>query len=660
MVLHGFSTLKMKKYTELFPIWLPTVLVILLIGTIGVSIVGDYGITTDEPMEIDMVQWNIDLIKEGKPLPEDLSFYGPFFNTIAEIIFRITKTLSPSLRDGSFHNNSKKLLLKKIKVKHYSTFLFSILAYFTVAKLAGPLCGKNSIWLAPVILAFLPRFWGHSFFNPKDIPFATMFIVCTFVAALLLRNLSINNNSESEKRDTFLVKEIIAFAIAVGILTGIRVGGFFLIFYLLATHLFIEYPKLKFKFFREYKNFYKLLIATWQITTTICYPSIWYAPIVIFMLASSYFGKDTWFGNFLATHPSLQLKKIPQWYGILFLIAFTSWVLTVFVQTSKDFHITATKRIAERASNFLFKKPVKYIVVFPSAVIFHFSFLIWFVSALVYLSKHSWKGDVLFDGNFISAHNLPWTYIPKWLMITIPLPFQIAFVIGILFIIFNNKHQEQYQKSIFLLLLFQIFFLPLIAITRGSTLYDAIRQFLFILPGVAVLATVGIVRIYDILKKKFLKVLYVTVLLAAFSVIAYDMVQLHPYEYIYFNRISGGLLANASRYQTDYWGLSLNKTAEWLNKNCPTGSSVVVASPNECLELLLSNNIKLYKARYRKRGDWPPLENGDKFKKPFYYVAIRKWILQSAFPECPTVFKEERMGVPLSLVKNCVTNSKEK
>src|ERR1044072_3542478 len=46
------------------------------------------------------------------------------------------------------------------------------------------------------------------------------------------------------------------------------------------------------------------------------------------------------------------------------------------------------------------------------------------------------------------------------------------------------------------------------------------------------------------------------------------MIQLHPYQGIYFNRIiAGGLKNAAQRYETDYWGMSYREGAEWVINN---------------------------------------------------------------------------------------------
>ena len=45
-----------------------------------------------------------------------------------------------------------------------------------------------------------------------------------------------------------------------------------------------------------------------------------------------------------------------------------------------------------------------------------------------------------------------------------------------------------------------------------------------------------------------------------------EMVQLHPYQYIYFNQVSGGVEQAFNRDETDYWGASHREAAVWLNE----------------------------------------------------------------------------------------------
>jgi hypothetical protein len=43
-------------------------------------------------------------------------------------------------------------------------------------------------------------------------------------------------------------------------------------------------------------------------------------------------------------------------------------------------------------------------------------------------------------------------------------------------------------------------------------------------------------------------------------------VRLHPYEYVWFNHLAGGVRAAQSRYMLDYWGLAFKQAGEALRQ----------------------------------------------------------------------------------------------
>jgi hypothetical protein len=61
------------------------------------------------------------------------------------------------------------------------------------------------------------------------------------------------------------------------------------------------------------------------------------------------------------------------------------------------------------------------------------------------------------------------------------------------------------------------------------------------------------------------------------------MVRLHPYQYVYFNRIvAGGLRGAAGKYETDYWGASLKEATEWTVAHVPATTGQPVRVGNSC------------------------------------------------------------------------------
>jgi hypothetical protein len=103
-----------------------------------------------------------------------------------------------------------------------------------------------------------------------------------------------------------------------------------------------------------------------------------------------------------------------------------------------------------------------------------------------------------------------------------------------------------------------------------ATLYDGMRQFLFLVPPLLLLGVYGLMSLCTFLVRRRQMIaavgLVVLALGAQFQVI-YDMVALHPYEYMYFSPLVGGVPGATGKYDLDYWGVCEKPSAEWLAGN---------------------------------------------------------------------------------------------
>jgi hypothetical protein len=549
--------------------YLKIALVILALAIIGLSTVSNYGYSLDESTQVANVKYNIDLVTKGKPIPKDLKYYGVIFDVTSEAVFQSKEILSK----GSSYNphdyqNLKdnpvrgiRVLYERIKVKHTLTFLLSIVAYISVAGIVGILAGLDYAWLAPVVLAFFPRFWGHSFFNPKDIPFAAMFTLGTFLGACLV-GYYLKGEKEYQKFGiNFITLYSILYGILIGLVTGTRIGGFFLLFFIMLAHLGAKLGRGN--IFRDNFQFwrlYGLIFIAWIVTTTIIHPASWSNPVA------------------------------------------------------------------------------------------------WFLETLGYLSQHSWYDAILFEGQFIYPEARPWYYLPKWIIMTVPIIFQISFVIGMVWLLLKYPQLSEIQQACSVLVLLQIFFLPTMAIAKHSTMYDEMRQFLFILPAMAAISTTALVWTYQKISKKNLKIFAVAFIVTLFIKIALDMIALHPYEYVYFNSVEGGLAQARGRYETDYWGLSMREGMEWINKKANPNAKVLVGGYPEAAKIFAAPSLTIVSktltdtdSRISSKADIEQI----KIEKPFYYIAYPRRDLQGAFPRCPVVHQVLRQNVPLTIVKKC-------
>lgn len=166
----------------------------------------------------------------------------------------------------------------------------------------------------------------------------------------------------------------------------------------------------------------------------------------------------------------------------------------------------------------------------------------------------------IFEGNFIWSDLLPWYYLPKSMLITVPV---VVWIGVVLFICLAWKLVKR-TPVLYLFLLFALFFPPVFAIIKQSNLYGSWRHFLFIYPLLVVLAALGFNYMLSFFKSK---VVYAAtaliILLMAFHPFRF-MVENHPYYYLYYNQIAGGLEKAYGNYETDYYYHSVRRATEWL------------------------------------------------------------------------------------------------
>jgi hypothetical protein len=107
---------------------------------------------------------------------------------------------------------------------------------------------------------------------------------------------------------------------------------------------------------------------------------------------------------------------------------------------------------------------------------------------------------------------------------------------------------------------------PLVWVVLAHTpFYNGNRHLLFIVPGLAAIA--GACAAAWLRSRARLVVRAAGALLLAASVLSTvkDMVELHPYQSVYFNRLIGGGLAGAAgRYETDYWCATYREGIDWI------------------------------------------------------------------------------------------------
>ena len=184
-----------------FPVWGLTACALFLI--VGVAVLDDYGISWDESTQrhlaIETVADIIDIILgDGVAFNNDHDkFYGAAFELPLLLVERVL-----GLED------TRSIFLGR----HILTHLFFIAGGFFCCLLAYRLSNSRLIAIFALLLFLLhPRLYAHSFFNTKDIPFLSMFMIALYLT------------HRAFSRDA--VRAFLLLGAAVGILVNLRIMG---------------------------------------------------------------------------------------------------------------------------------------------------------------------------------------------------------------------------------------------------------------------------------------------------------------------------------------------------------------------------------------------------------------------------------------------------
>lgn len=190
-----------------------------------------------------------------------------------------------------------------------------------------------------------------------------------------------------------------------------------------------------------------------------------------------------------------------------------------------------------------------------------------FADAFRSLAHFRWEGQVFFNGNFYDHTTLPRTYIPVWMAITIPVLWLVTGMAGMLiFILKFLSVPTMYLRNGIdrnLLFLFAAMTVPLLSvIVLHSFVYDDWRHLYFIYPFFVFFVLYAL----SLLQKPILK--YAVMLLFILQCISTGIfiVQNHPNEYVYFNRLVPHKNEYIRRhYDMDYWGISYRQALDYID-----------------------------------------------------------------------------------------------
>jgi hypothetical protein len=264
-------------------------------------------------------------------------------------------------------------------------------------------------------------------------------------------------------------------------------------------------------------------------------------------------------------------------------------------------------------------------------------------------SHFAWGGQVRFEGRMIDAHKLPLRYLPVWFRLTLPETYLLAAFAAVVVLVQRVRQRSWHaERALGLLIIACAVVLPLgaVFITR-PVLYDAQRHVLFVVPPLAALAGCALAALLgDDQLPRALRGAVTGVLAGVALLVCVDMVQLHPYEYVYFNRLSGGLRKQYRRFETDYWGLSYREGLEWVLRELPPLRPTQRTRVATC-DSASNDRLEYYRQNWPGAADQIRIASG--YDKADVYLGVRRYNCHKVPGEILYVVR--RQDVPLLYVR---------
>ncbi|MBI1204746.1 MAG: hypothetical protein GC182_19770 [Rhodopseudomonas sp.] len=241
------------------------------------------------------------------------------------------------------------------------------------------------------------------------------------------------------------------------------------------------------------------------------------------------------------------------------------------------------------------------------------------VRGLIDFGEFHYQIHTLLAGRIYEMAEVPRWYVPTYLLLKLPLAILVGAALTLLAVARPGTARPDaaqpampYRRTETLLLIVIAAFPVICEVIDRGPAFTGLRHFLFVVPVLAVLAGIGFDDLLKMLKTQgtWLARGAAAALAATLIWNASVLIRLHPYEYLFYNPLVGGLQGATGRYVTDYWVNIMPEAVEdleayidKLDAGHPSGHRYLVAVCGERLPF-----EKVANARLQWTADWNKAE----------------------------------------------------
>lgn len=205
------------------------------------------------------------------------------------------------------------------------------------------------------------------------------------------------------------------------------------------------------------------------------------------------------------------------------------------------------------------------------------------------------------------------------------------FLFGLGILIGFWKHRSRSKEFVPLALTLSWFvLLAAYVVIFQPAIYDGVRHFLFILPPVFIFSGFVFERVFEITTERINAPIWLRTGIVLLILIpgVNGIVQLHPYEYAYYNSFVGGTSGVFRQYETEYWLTCYKEAVEKLDRQLDQPANVFVLREAYIAEYYSGSNTIIRDLR----GAMDQVKSGD-----YVLVNTRTNDDRSIFRDAPPV-----------------------
>jgi hypothetical protein len=579
--------------------WIPLLLLILFNLSIGLLVIPDYGVSWDETAD---AAYGADALRAYEDPGFDWTsypkrkYYGPTHFMSQNLAVPAVTKLMPEWDQPEVRRFVNLLM-----------FQVAILAMFILCR---QFVGYWAALAVTLLFSFQPLLVGHAFINGKDTPFIAMFLLAMALGFAAWRNIPLaqtqsNSDPDAASPDlgSTLKKELRVtsrgwkIALAVSLVLFFVVAAEFLLFNAVIQPQMLRVvtqaydqtaPSLVNQLFdrvaedRHVAPVEAYLEIASKLLNRVRYPIIILSAIPLALIASwslPHSRNTLWqvVKDDLRTLKEAPFRELTSFRHVSLLVA--SGMAAGLATSVRIGGLLAVFLVGILYLSKLRSRAIPSLLLY-GLVTMIVGFITWpylwsdpvshFLESYRFMVGDINKDYILFMGEVMKARLLPWYYLPYLMLAQLSEPLWLLVIGAILLLILGRLKLGRSPVTIVVLLLWLL--IPTVPlILRNAWFYDNFRQFIFVTPVFFLIAAFALDYGFQRLRTPLLRIGIIALLLLPGII---QVVQLHPYQYVYYNSLVGGVRGAVREYEMDYWATSYAEAMKYLNGVLPEGTTV--------------------------------------------------------------------------------------